>query len=403
MKRSLLTLLALAFCLSACAPATSAPQSEAPAAVTTETAPAEESGQTAAFPVGSLVGCGDNTQMPGKMYHFYQESEDSPQSIFELDCETGEERCLYTFTSERMPGGPMLIQPGVIRRAVGKTLYTIPLDGGSVQTIPLEEPFEPAACDAYGAYEFWGGDWDVQRTFRRLDYATGQINELKTPDQVQWYWAVGQNRIILWRLVTDAPLPSVHDQNEQYYAAIQSAVTEYDWYDPATGELEKIYAEPYYGVEQADGTQNQRYFLGMAGDRLYFQNTHLQRGDAGVEVMEIQVESCAADGTDWQPECTLPAGSASPVTLWEGPTLRWLIDNTTSPIKIYDLTDRTWHTVGLSGWPESLTGNGKVYLMQEQWGSDGSYKMVYGLADMEDYLAGSTDWTPVKVWSKESA
>ena len=48
MKRSLLTLLALAFCLSACAPTDSAPQSEAPAAVTTETAPAEESGQTAA-------------------------------------------------------------------------------------------------------------------------------------------------------------------------------------------------------------------------------------------------------------------------------------------------------------------------------------------------------------------
>ena len=150
-----------------------------------------------------------------------------------------------------------------------------------------------------------------------------------------------------------------------------------------------------YGVEQADGSQNQRFFLGMAGDRLYFQNTHLLRENSGVEVLDMQVESCAVDGTDWQPECTLAAGNAAPVPLWEGPTLRWLIDNTTSPIKIYDLTDRAWHTIGLSGWPERLTGDGKVYLMQEQWGSDGSYKVVYGLADQDDYLAGSTDWTPV--------
>ena len=394
MKKSLFVLLALAFCLSACAPAAS--ENEETFNSTVENVQTAENGtETTGFPVGNLVNCGDDTQTPGKMYHFYQESEDSPQSIIELDCDTGQESCLYTFTSEKMPDGPLLIQPGVIRRTVGKTLYTIPLDGGEVQTMPLEEGFDPVACDAYGAYEFWGADWDVQRSFRRLDFATGQITELKTPDQVQSYWAVGQDRIILWRLVTDAPLPDAHTQNEQYYAAIQSATTEYEWYDPATGELEKIYAEPYYGVEQADGSQNQRFFLGMAGDRLYFQNTHLLRGNSGVEVLDMQVESCAVDGTDWQTECTLTDGNAAPVPLWEGPTLRWLIDNTTSPIKIYDLTDRAWHTIGLSGWPESLTGDGKVYLMQEQWGSDGSYKVVYGLADRDDYLAGSTDWTPV--------
>ena len=140
----------------------------------------------------------------------------------------------------------------------------------------------------------------------------------------------------------------------------------------------------------------------MAGDRLYFQNTHLLRGNPGVEVLDMQVESCAVDGTDWQTECTLTTGNAAPVPLWQGPTLRWLIDNATSPIKIYDLTDRAWHTIGLSGWPESLTGDGKVYLMQEQWGDDGSYEMNYVLADMDDYLAGSTDWTPVTLYTETS-
>ena len=403
MKRTLFALLSLAFCLTACTPAASQSTGEAPVTATAEAATTEQPAETSTFPVGSLVSCGDDTQTPGKMYHFYQESEDTPQSIIELDCDTGQESCLYTFTSEKMPDGPLLIQPGVIRRPVGKTLYTIPLDGGEVQTMPLEGRFEPVACDAYGAYEFWGGDWNVQRTFRRLDFTTGQITELKTPDQVQWYWVVGQDRIILWRLVTEAPLPNVYTQNEQYYAAIQSATTEYDWYDPATGELEKIYAEPYYGVEQADGSQNQRYFLGMAGDRLYFQNTHLLRGNPGVEVLDRQLESCAVDGTDWQLECALPAGDAGPFTLWEGPTLRWLIDGTTSPMKIYDVTDRTWHTPGQADWsssfPEALPGNGKVYLARAKENGN----LTHGLADMDDYLAGSTDWTPVKTWPEETA
>ncbi len=400
MKRSFACFLSLAVCLSGCTPAASEPAGEAPA--TAETAPAEETVETAAFPVGSLVGNRDDAPLPGKMYRIWQ-SEDSPQSLLELDCETGQERCLYTFEAEPPVtlGGVMQVQPDLIRQVLGQTLYTIPLDGGAVQTLPLAEPFEPMACDVYGAYEFWGGDWNAGKHFRRLDYATGQITELKTPDQVQQHWAVGQDRIILWRLVTDAPLPSIHNQNQQYYAAVQSAISEYDWYDPATGELEKIYAEPYYGVEQADGTHRERYFLGMAGARLYFQNTHQLRGDPGVEVLDIQVDSCAADGTDWQTECTLPEEADSPDTLWEGSSLRWLIDDTTGQMRIYDLQDHTWHTVGPAAWnstfPEALPGNGKVYLARAK--EDGN--LTHGLADLEDYLAGSTDWTPVETWPEE--
>ena len=402
MKRSLLLLPALALALAACGPAAStAPESDtAPAAEEPAESTVEETND---FPVGNIIGCGDDTQTPGKMYHFYQLSEESPQSIIQLDCETGQESCLYTFTSEKMPDGPLLIQPGVIRRAVRQTLYTIPLDGGDVQTLPLEGTFNPVACDAYGAYEFWGADWATPKKFRHLDFATGQITELKTPPQVQSYWAVGQDRIILWRLVTETPLPNVHNQNEQYYAVIQSAVTEYDWYDPATGDLEKIYAEPYYGVTQPDDSQKQRYFLGMAGDRLYFQNTHLLRGNPGVEVLDMQVESCAVDGTDWQTECTLPKSANSVNALWEGASLRWLIDNSTGQINIYDVKDRTWYTPGPAGWdstwPESLPGNGKVYLARTK--ANGN--MTNGLADMDAYLAGSTDWTPVTMYSESTS
>lgn len=78
MKRSFACFLSLAVCLSGCTPAASEPAGEAPAIA--ETAPAEETVENAAFPVGSLVGNRDDAPLPGKMYRIWQ-SEDSPQSL----------------------------------------------------------------------------------------------------------------------------------------------------------------------------------------------------------------------------------------------------------------------------------------------------------------------------------
>ena len=46
------------------------------------------------------------------------------------------------------------VQEGISITARDKTDLFAPLDGGEVQTMPLEERFDPAVCDAYGAYEF---------------------------------------------------------------------------------------------------------------------------------------------------------------------------------------------------------------------------------------------------------
>ena len=43
--------------------------------------------------------------------------------------------------------------------------------------------------------------------------------------------------------------------------------------------------------------------------------------------------------------------------------------------------------------------NGKVYLARAK--ANGN--MTNGLADMDDYLAGSTDWTPVTVYSESAS
>ena len=60
-----------------------------------------------------------------------------------------------------------------------------------------------------------------------------------------------------------------------------------------------------------------------------------------------------------------------------------MIDNSTGQINIYDVKDRTWYTPGPAGWdstwPESLPGNGKVYLARAK--ANGN--MTNGLADID--------------------
>lgn len=400
MKKPLFCLLALALCLSACTPAaSSSPASSGTVfnATVENAAPAEKS---VPFPVGSLVRCEDSTQTPEAWYHFEQEPPEWSMQVIRLDYATGQSACLYTFPQEEnTPQGPLMVQSDAVQCVAGNVLYTLPLDGGDVQTQTLADNFSPAFLDAYGAYEFWVGSMYPQSSGRRLDLETGSITELTVPPQIQEIWAVGQNRFVLRRLVTSAPLPNSHQEPEQYTAALQTAINEYDWYDPVTGGLEKIWEEPYYGIEEADASQKYRYFLGMRGDRLYFRTTHLMYGNPGVKVLDVQIESCAPDGSDWQVATSAPAGAQGGTPFYEGTALRWIIDCTTGKMQIFDLADGSWHAVASmpedAAQPEALTGDGRVLLDNGIEPDGENYRMTYAMADVADFLAGSTERTPI--------
>ena len=151
-----------------------------------------------------------------------------------------------------------------------KTLYKFPQAGGAPQTLPLERFFSAWFYDEYGAYEFTYDQGKNNFAAHRLDLESGQITELHLPPQTQQLWATGGGRFVLCRLLTDAPLPNAGSEVEKYAVVIQNATCEYDWYDPATGKLEAILQEPYYGVDQGDGTRRQRRFLGVADGKLVF-------------------------------------------------------------------------------------------------------------------------------------
>lgn len=399
----LLALLALALALTACAPA--APQSAAttetaPAAETAETALAKTAGEQAAFPVGHLqeidLGAATDTA-------FYQldtpwvEGEPAQTVLTRTDTATGATEVVYTFGEVQQSNAPFLVGDDVIV-ICDETLYKFPQVGGAPQTLPLEQPFSAWFYDEYGVYEFMYGQGKSNYTARRLDLETGQITELNLPPQTWQLCATGSDRFVLCRLLTDTPLPNAGSEVEKYAVVIQNATCEYDWYDPATGKLEAILQEPYYGVDQGDGTRRQRRFLGVADGKLVFSWEHF---GSEYTLLDSGFERCDAGGEGWEPLPNLPENSASGrLSLQQDGQLRWLLCGPgEGALGVYDLATATFHpradlTSSAIGWPECLLGGEKVLVVVSTENSSG-----YALIDQADYLAGSTAWTPIQPYT----
>ena len=404
MKRSLLTLLALAFCLSACTPAASAPQSEVPAAVTTETAPAEESGQTAAAAsAGNIRGNGDLQQDGALRYSIgYTDPSEGEQKfrVLVLDCDTGKQTSLYTLEEPAQTVSKPFVVNGTVYVFTDKTMYQIPAAGGEARKVDLSAFFYPTSMDDTAGYSFSYDDSVNNFLCTRLDLQTGELSQVNLPAQTQEVWALNEPRIFLCHLVTEAPLPSVEEE-EIYAAAMQNAISEYGWYDLTTGDFQKVAEEPYYGAEQSDGTKRRREFKGLAGGRLYFV---WRMVDEESLTRSAGIESCALDGTDWQSATDLPAGSDAVWTLEQNDALRWIVGGS-SNLWVYDVADgQTYTDCAVSqtdGWVYALTGNDRVLLSLDPDLYGDQYPGGYAMEDMDDFLAGRTDWMPLELCGEQ--
>lgn len=387
-KISLSVLLSLAFCLSACAPAASQPVSQAPAA-TAETAAAEETG---VFPVGHLRNIQYYESTADAIYtpvNFWNDAGEAQLQLLRVDLATAQRVSLYSGSSADQHGVQVVPYSGGICLFVWDTMYKVPKDGGQPQAIPLGSVQDPDYADEYAAYNF---DYHLdagRNSGKRIDLETGQITELELPGQIETIYQTGGPRFILSRVVTEAPLPP-SEEGEVFNSLLQSGEREYDWYDPATGALEKILTEPYNGVVQPDGTRRRRDCLGTDGNRLYF-SWYGENGAAE------GVESCALDGSDWQPLPGRPESQQPSWTFCQNGALRWLMGGELGDAWIYDLSDGQTYAMPQitvsNGWPEALVGQDQVLVSvgRETGMVDG-----FALIPVQDYLAGSTDWTPIE-------
>lgn len=391
MKKSLFVLLLLALCLSACTPAaSSAPASSETAfnATVENAAPAEEA---VSFPVGHLRMIQYYESTADAIYnpvHFWNDAGELQLQLLKIDLKNGQRTSLYFGECPNQNGVQLLPWQGQLCLFAGDTLYKVPQGGGNVQTIPLGSEQSPEYADEYAAYDF---EYDMDaggNRGTRIDLETGQVTDLELPGQIGEIHPTGSSRFIVARAITEAPLPSSEDW-EMYSALLQSGKREFDWYDPATGALEKVMAEPYYGVEQPDGTRRRHDFLGMAAERLYF-SWYQEDSSAG------GVESCALDGSDWQPLPGRPGSEWPSWTYNQGGTLRWMMGGEPGDLWIYDLSDGQMyelpHITVSNGWPEALVGQNQVMVSM---GRETGMVDGYALISLPDYLAGSTDWTPI--------
>ena len=390
MKKSLLVLLALGLGLSACTPAESSAAASEPVTVeaTGESAPAEEG---TAFPVGHLRMIQYYESTADEIFnavHFWNDAGELQLQLLAINLTNGQRTSLYFGACPCQGGVQVLPWQGQICLFAGDTLYKVPQEGGTAQTIPLGSEQSPEYADEYAAYDF---EYDMNaggNSGTRIDLETGQVTDLELPGQIGEIYPTGSSRFMVARAITEAPLPSSEDW-DMYDALLQSGEREFDWYDPATGALEKVMAEPYYGVEQPDGMRRRHDFLGMAGDRLYF-SWYKEDGSAG------GVESCALDGSDWQPMQGRLEKERPAWVFNQGGTLRWLMGGEPGGLWIYDLSDGQMyelpHITVSNGWPEALVGQNQVMVSQ---GRETGMVDGYALVSLPDYLAGSTDWTPI--------
>lgn len=401
MKRVLFSLLALAVCLSACTPAASPTLESEAAAVaeeTTETAPAETAvPQAVANTAGGLRGDGYLGESDTAWYQIENESQPDGTTkarVVKLDYATAQKSVLYTIEEPATQVGGAMLRGNTVYAFVNQTMYKIPVDGGEAQAVPLGQLFFPFAADEDSAYNFVYDSGSGKNDGFRLDLATGQITDQQLPAQTWQLWAVGESRFLLCRLLTDTPLPN-SAEGEMYAAAMQNAVCEYDWYDPATGELEKILEEPYYGAEQPDGTKRMHRFLGLRDGRLYFSWTI--PGEDGT-ALDAGAESCTLQGQDWQAVPGWPQGQEPIYARLQNNRLRWVVGYGASGNIVLDLESGTLCEAAdeNNATPLAFVGDDRVLLHSVDTDDQENYYESYALANVDDYLAGSTDWTPIE-------
>ena len=216
------------------------------------------------------------------------------------------------------------------------------------------------------------------------------------------------DRLLTTRPVADAPLPDPNQNREAYAAALQNAVVEYGWLDPATGARSKILETPY---QPQDG--NVCLFRGLQGGKLYFHKE--EHTSAGAQLCSIWAYDPAAGSWQavvdplahdsmflrWAGAATLP-GTAEQAGryLWlEGSRgsvldLGWVWDAAQNELTAIQQT--------MAGDPYARpvrsvaqTDDGRFLVRTAYRGEGELYD--YGLIGIDAFLQGSTAYTPVQM------
>lgn len=394
MKRIFLPLLTAAFCLTACAPAAPSSTSELPA-TTENTATAESAAQTQAdtFAVAGTLREEDDTNLQDDAFYTVQYGDTPEDTTFvKVDFQAGQQTPICKLEDWGTSYISWLVQGDTFYYMVcdkdgNALLHSRSLTDGSetVRTLAVEGQY-PAYLDDQYLY-FIRADYTT--AMKRVDLTTGVLEDLTLPAQTTQFLDVDGSRFLITRLLTPVPVNVSIQENEQYDALMQNAELEYCWWDPATGALEKVLREPYYGEEDDQGRRIARNYLGKAAGKLYFYRaTSLETG-----VEDSRVECCALDGSGMETAFPIADEGGMPSVLKLDGEIHWLLHRSRDVLTVY-LPDhgQAQQVPAPAGdtppWPERSLPDGRLLLPQQE---DGSYQVV----SEEDYLAGNFTGTTI--------
>ena len=403
-----LPLLAAALTLTACsaAPESTPAPMQTPAA---ENATGEES--AAAFPIGELRAYNDWMHCTDTAYYTLYDQEGTTNLVgLKLDYANGVQTKVMSLdlANDALYSDWFVTNDKVVRVFLAdedgsefrfKSFYP---DGRSEERTASQE-ITPVIYDEYAAYVL------RDNCVARLDWQTGEVTTWDTsiPQIDEILGAVG-NKILLTRIVSDMPLPT---DPEMYEAVIQNSQREFDLYDIATNTLEKLFAEPRYPEDGGSW----KIYRGFRGDILYFAQRKSD-GDGYKEALlgydlttGTMQELYAEASSDWV------GGTGSPKSFSRGGQLELVfLQSTPDALHIYNAPDGQvynvpYHDPALNaaygtgenyGCPIAVTRDGRVLVTDGYCQRNGHTVDAYGLIDLDDYLAGSTDYQPVQMWAQ---
>ena len=396
--RKLVLLLAATLALTACtaAPEVSSPAEAAPPAETAAT------GEAAAFPVGTL------RMVTPEVMNTGTASGLEAEPILKLDYAIGVQTKLCDIDLFRQIPVAIMQHGDTVEYfwdSEGGTVFahTAIRPDGSVEEQTVPKKFYPNLYDEYAAYDIWG------TACTRLDWQTGELTTASLPfvqlDSV--LGAVG-SRVLLTRIVSDTPLPEGEGNEEMRDAVLQNSLREYDFYDPATNTIEKVFDEPYYPEDHNES----KSYLGYCGDKLYF-GVSCTDGASALSQKNTLVSYDRTAGI-WQEECSADAqngegsgfwpflqdGRLKLVVLWRGKDTLTLysIDNGARYEVPYE--EAGSDATGNRNFPIALTDDGRILVTDGYIDRSGVAASRYALIDLGAYLAGSREYTAVEMWTE---
>ena len=237
---------------------------------------------------------------------------------------------------------------------------------------------------------------DITSWRYKIDPATGQQVDLPLPPQTQSvYDAIGQ-RWLIGRIISPGPMPDYTTDRDAFFAMWQNSQLEIDLYDPATRACEKLFETPCCDGEkwmysgQRDGvpyfihytaTEDQSYTMAVGLDKL--ENGTMTTVYTPQSDQWPELESYGQDGEN-----------------------RWVVEYLRDSIAIYDLADGQTYTPTVDhdnyiGYPIQLLPDDRVVVTNGWYETTAATDRQPALVtiDMTAYLNGSTDYTPIEMYT----